>query len=234
MPLPLIGIPTSKRTNGQGVARLGIEHTYLRAVRTAGGYPVLLPIEPEPQRLPPLLERLDGLLLPGGGDLEPSLYGQPARHPLRSVDPERDAFEIALARLAAARQLPLLAICRGMQVLNVALGGSLHQHLPAPPATSILHDNPLTTYARHAVQLLPHSATRALLGQPSLQVNSHHHQAVDRLGQGLRVAARAPDGVVEAVELEGHPFAIGVQWHPERMRGMEALFRGLTSTAARR
>jgi putative glutamine amidotransferase len=228
---PLIGIPTSKRGEPPPSTRLGQDRSYIEAVQAAGGIPVLLPIDQDPQRSQELLHRLDGLLLPGGGDVDPQYYGQQPRTTLRSVDAERDAFELALSRMALERGIPLLAICRGLQVLNVALGGTLHQHLEAFPGTPLSHDNPLDSPARHPVEVSPDSLLAKLLGAGSHRVNSHHHQAIDRLAQGLRVTARAPDGVIEAVEVQRHPFALAVQWHPERMEGMHALFARLTQVA---
>lgn len=191
--------------------------TYLGCLRRAGALPVILPPgEPTQAGTASLLERLDGLLLTGGSDLDPARYGQVATDALEDTDPVRDDFELALATAALDRGLPVLGICRGLQILNVATGGTLHQHLidegyaehrPAPGC--------LDERSRHDIRVEPDS----LLGEAGLaglsMVNSHHHQGIAELGRGARVIARATDGVIEAVQWSGHPFALGVQWHPE-------------------
>jgi putative glutamine amidotransferase len=181
---------------------------YGEAVSRAGGLPVILnPVAEE--AIDALLDRLDGLCLSGGPDLHPSTYGaEPDAH-LGPTEPEADAFELALARRAVARGMPVLGVCRGMQVMNVAAGGTLHQHLPdhrqTEPGDQTVHD----VRVRHGSRL------RALIGGPNVPVNSFHHQAPDRLGRGLKVSARSPDGIVEALEDPTALFHLGVQWHAE-------------------
>ncbi len=181
-----------------------------------------------------------GLLLPGGGDIDPRHYGENWVHPRVSIDPERDALEIAMARWAIAADLPVLGICRGIQVLSVAAGGGLWQDIPAQYPSALTHQEPAADRDRsallHAVGVLAGSQTRRLIGGPSVAVNSIHHQAVRRVPRGWRVAALAPDGVVEAIECPGRRFALGVQWHPEELvrddPAARALFEAFCSVAA--
>jgi putative glutamine amidotransferase len=183
-------------------------------VRLAGGVPIVLPaVEGD---IPEALDVIDALILPGGGDIDPAHYGG-ARHEANyGISAERDGFELALARAALARHdLPVLCICRGMQLLNVALGGDLVSHIPDRFGEDVAHRHPEHRPVQHLVRLEPKSRLGTILGIDELSVHSVHHQAVGRLGEGLRAVAWSPDGVVEAVESERHPFLIGVQWHPE-------------------
>jgi putative glutamine amidotransferase len=186
---------------------------YADGVTRAGGIPVLLPSVPGAEHV---IARLDGLILAGGGDIDPARFGarpDPQAFPPR---PARDAAELALASAALERGLPLLGICRGLQILNVALGGTLHQHLP----DLVGHEghSPLAGgYGSHQVKVAPGSRLAGILGYApagELSVPTHHHQAIDRLGTGLVATAWATDGIVEAAELAA-PFVVGVQWHPE-------------------
>ena len=201
---PVIGVTPCERLDD-----------YLAAVREAGGEPRVLDAAAPPDRA---LAGLDGLLLTGGLDVEPARYGQ-ARHERTDVDRQRDDFEIPLARAAVARDLPVLAICRGVQVLNVALDGTLVQDIPSALPASQPHavDTPKDALA-HDVTIEPGSRLAGALGvagPTTLLVNSRHHQSVDRPAPGVRVSAVAPDGVVEAIERPDARFCIGVQWHPE-------------------
>src|SRR5918997_1348142 len=229
---PLIGVTTSElRPSGMSTLRrqgepphaeMALGMTYLQAIERAGGVPVVLP--PCVSDLEALISRLDGVCLSGGPDLDPEAYGAPERHAeLGPTEPSLDAFELALARAALERGMPLLGICRGAQALNVACGGTLHQHLPghrqAEPGAVTTHD----------VEVLPGTRLARLLGAGPVAVNSFHHQAVDRLGGGLRIAARAADGTVEAIE--GAGFVLGVQWHAEAMTDGR-LFEALASASA--
>lgn len=188
---------------------------YVRQVQAAGGIAVVVP----PQSCAPgeVLDRIDGLMLTGGNDLESSLYGEDAHSEAEAPDPERDAWEFALVREAIARDMPFLGICRGMQVMNVAFGGSLTQHLPESLGTT---DHRRTTGSfdgnDHLVDLEEGSLIARAAGEVVHSVPSHHHQAVDRVGDGLALTGvSSGDGVAEAIELPGHRFALGVQWHPE-------------------
>jgi putative glutamine amidotransferase len=213
--------------------RLGQNSTYLQALIRAGAAPLLIPNLADPVLLRSVYERVDALLLPGGGDIAPERFGEQVHAKCGPPDLDRDQTELALVRWCVADHKPLLAICRGIQVLNVALGGSLYQDIEALVPGAGRHDW-FPGYPRdllaHAVGVLPgtHLAASLELGDGPLslpvsdggirlEVNSLHHQAVKDLAPGLRVAARAPDGIIEAVEVEGHPFALGVQWHPEEL-----------------
>ena len=233
---PLIGVSTSI-TVGTSPERAYVNTTYLRAVQGAGGIPVLLPPQVEGDARRVLWERLDGLILTGGGDIDPARFGEAPHPKTADVSPARDALEIELVERAVHDEVPLLGICRGLQVLNVALGGSLHQHLPAQP---ILHsqaeprDRPT-----HAVKVMGEGTRLGrVLGALEVQVNSMHHQGIHRLGRGLREVAWAPDGVIEGLEMDGTGrFVIAVQWHPEELVGHDASARGLFAAvvdAARR
>jgi len=188
---------------------------YLQALAGVGCLPVVVP-PLDSDRIDALLDRVDGVCLSGGPDLAPSAYGAVPHPRLGPTEPELDRFELALAAAAEERGMPVLAICRGAQLLNVVRGGTLHQHLPDVVGTTIEHrqrtDGGQPT---HDVSLERDSTLVRLLGAPRLRVNSFHHQAVDRLGDGLRVIGRAPDDVVEAFEDPGRRFVIGVQWHAE-------------------
>lgn len=204
--------------------------SYLGPVERAGAIPVLLP-PASVDRVPDLLSRLDGLILSGGSDVDPELYGA-ARHAATSPsNPPRDRFELAVVRHAIDIGLPFLAICRGLQILNVARDGTLVQHLPDLVGHAE-HQPALGRMARHPVRLSTTSTLGRLLGT-RLEVATYHHQAIERLGKGLLAVAWADDQVVEAVELQGHPFGIGVQWHPEE-DGDPRLFEALVAAAEAR
>jgi putative glutamine amidotransferase len=209
---PLIGISSYGRAGKRKAFSLPCD--YVDAVRRAGGVPLVLPaVEGE---IPEALEAIDALILSGGGDVDPSHYGGVPHRANYGISLERDGFEIALAGAALARpELPLLCICRGMQVLNVALGGDLVPHIPDHYGEEVLHRHPERRPVEHPVHLEPASRMASILGTTELAVRSWHHQAVGRLGRGLRAVAWAADGVVEGVEADHHPFTIAVQWHPE-------------------
>ena len=215
--LPLVGVTTSV-TVDRYPERAYLNSAYVRAVELAGGAPVLLPPPLGADARDALWARLDGLLLTGGGDVDPQHFGEP-RHPtLVEVSEARDALELELAGRALAQGLPLLAICRGIQVLNVALGGSLHQNIPSEPGSPLAHSQTERRHQpTHHVKVREGSRLAAILGTHEVDVNSFHHQALARLGRGLAAVAWAPDGIVEGVEetAGGDRFVVGVQWHPE-------------------
>jgi len=198
-------------------AEMALGITYTNALELAGAIPVVLP-PLQPEAVAPLVDRLDGICLSGGPDLDPAEYGE-ARDPRLGPTWRRlDRFELAVARAADERQLPVLGICRGAQTLNVARGGTLIQHLADQSGReSALHHRQRVPGERrtHPIQIDPDSALARAVGTTALDVNSFHHQAVDRLGNGLVASARAPDGVIEAVEDPDRPLWVGVQWHAE-------------------
>jgi len=213
---------------------------YERSVVAAGGDPVVVDLSSGPPAT--LLDSVGALLLTGGGDIDPALFGED-RHPaFQEAEPGRDAVEIALVLQAVATGLPVLAICRGVQVLNVALGGSLIQDIPSQLPMAINHRIPTPPNAvAHPVHVSADTRLAALLGLAReggrVPVNSRHHQAPKRIGEGLIVSAVAEDAVVEALELADYPFCIGVQWHPENFvetGEFQALFNGLIDAARRR
>jgi putative glutamine amidotransferase len=217
----LVGITCSldavTDSRGATTERLFVPRAYSDAVVAAGGEPVLLPVL-EISRVPDYVGRLDALVVSGGGfDIPPAFYGEAAHPKLGPLCEERSTSERALAIAAIERGLPLLGICGGMQLLNVALGGSLYQDLSDKPGASSHQQPHDKRRPHHPVIIVPSSRLGAICGVSRLDVNSTHHQAVKALGRGLRVVGTAPDGVIEALELEGPGFAMGVQWHPESL-----------------
>jgi putative glutamine amidotransferase len=212
MARPLIGISSYGRAGERQTFSLPCE--YVDAVRLVGGVPIVLPsVEGE---IPEALDAVDALILPGGGDVDPARYNGTHHEANYGISLERDGFEIALARAALARpDLPVLCICRGMQLLNVALGGDLVSHIPDHFGGRVVHRHPERLPVEHPVKIEAGSRLASVLGATAVDVQSVHHQAVRRLGDGLRAVAWSPDGVIEAIESERHPFVIGVQWHPE-------------------
>jgi putative glutamine amidotransferase len=230
---PAVGITIG---NSRDREMFSLRDDYLRAVETAGGLPLVL-APGRPEDAAEYLDRVSALLLTGGADLDPALYGE-ERHPtVKRVFPERDAFEIALCRDALRRDLPTLAICRGHQVLNVATGGTLIQDIPSQVEAAADHDPDVERWERsHDVAILPGTRLRELLGRDRVAVNSFHHQAVKDLGRGLVLSARGcDDGVIEGMEMPDRRFVIGVQWHPEsfwdRPETFQPLFEGLVNAA---
>lgn len=225
---PVIGITCNYTYDGSGPFAEGIgareqewqllADDYVAAVTAAGGLPLLIPVFQDPAMALETLEHVDGLILSGGNDLDPGTFGQFPKKELGGVIPGRDHMELALARhVMEHSSMPLLGICRGIQVLNVAMGGTVHQHLPAAG----YENHSLSMFRRgeisHTVRIQPESRLGALLGT-ELGVNSFHHQAVDRVAEGFVPVASAPDGVIEAIEpAKGERFVLGVQWHPEMM-----------------
>jgi putative glutamine amidotransferase len=237
---PFIGITcgTSALDKDAAQPQDRLNHAYSRAVYQAGGMPVLLPNLTEPDGPASLLDRLDGLLLSGGYDVDPVLFGEERLNDTVEVDGERDRVEMPLIRAAVERRTPLLAICRGIQALNVALGGTLWQDIPAQ-TPSLLHHRQMEPRhaATHAVAMDPQSRIAQIVGGARMEVNSFHHQAVKDLAQPLRVVARAEDGIIEAVEGVEGGFVLGVQFHPEEMTGVceqaRRIFRVFVEEAGR-
>lgn len=215
---PIIGV--NMELDGSKPVRYVLDSPYARAIVQAGGIPVLLP--PMSARdIEKVAARLDGLLLTGGLDYPPSLYGQKESPRVVKMNEERSRFDMDLARYALARKdLPVLGICAGCQALNIASGGTLVQDIPSTfKESKIKHASPngwRDGFNHHYVEIKPDSKLRKIIGEKKIKVVTSHHQCVDKPGKGLKVGARAKDGVIEAVESEGDRFLIGVQWHPER------------------
>jgi putative glutamine amidotransferase len=232
LPAPVIGISAYQEQARWGAWDLGavvLPQAYAAQVAAAGGLPVLLPPE---AGIGAVVSRLDGLILSGGGDVDPASYGADPHPQTGGVRPARDTAERALFAAAVDRGLPILGICRGLQVINTYLGGTLHQHLPEVTGHQD-HSPARGQYGMHAVRVDPASRLAAVLGRTALEGEpSAHHQAIDRLGKGLTAVAWAPDGIIEAVDIDapGCPFALAVQWHPEA--GSDpSLFRALVAAA---
>lgn len=208
---PLIGITTHSRNATNEVVLPG---TYVDAVQSVGGNPILLP--PTQSHLESLLDAMDGLILSGGGDIHPIHYNGEDHPEIYGIDDDRDTFEITLAKLALIREIPVLGICRGMQILTVATGGGLIPHVPEVFGDSIDHrlDNPRRPIP-HEIEVLAESRLSKLLGETQMNIVSWHHQAVEFYADVWKLAARSQDGLIEALEHSEHPWAIALQWHPE-------------------
>ncbi|MFC5503316.1 gamma-glutamyl-gamma-aminobutyrate hydrolase family protein [Lysinimonas soli] len=232
---PLIGLTTylqRAQTGVWDVQAAFLPEVYFAAVEKAGGIPVLLPPQPvEGGVAEQVLSRLDGLIIAGGLDVDAARYGATAHPENDRPSPLRDDWDDALLTAAITAEVPFLAICRGIQVLNVLRGGTLHQHLP-----EVVGDDRFRAgngeFAVNEVRVQPESRIAAVIGEGSHAVQSYHHQAIDAVGSGLRVTAQSDDGIVQAVELEDVPFGVGVQWHPEQDAEEDArLFEGLVEAA---
>jgi putative glutamine amidotransferase len=214
-----------------------VTEAYVQAVAAAGGCPVLVPLGLIPEQLDNLLTRLDGILFTGGGDIDPSFYNTAPHPKVGDVDLDRDSVELYLLERAVDQEIPFLGICRGLQLVNVGLGGTLYADISMQRAGSLRHDyypDYPRDYLAHRVDLRAGSQLAGILGESPLEVNSLHHQGIDRLAPGLAPIASAPDGIVEAVELPEHPFGLAVQWHPEWLgthAPMRALFQVFVQAA---
>ena len=226
---PVVGITTYVEEAAWGHWRSQaalIPFAYVRAVEQAGGRPLLVP--PAEDAVEETLDALDGLIVSGGNDVDPSAYGAPPHPETGGTRPERDRAELALLEAALARDMPVLAVCRGSQLLNVARGGDLVQHLPEVVGHE-RHRETLGVFAEHGVEVAPGTRLRSLVGDRA-PVKSHHHQGFGRVGEGLRETAWADDGTLEAVEDPEQRFALGVLWHPEEDED-GPLFAGLVAEA---
>lgn len=232
----MIGLTTYLEQAKQGVWDVRaafLPQQYFTSVTAAGGIAVLLPPQPDPDAAAAaVLDGLDGLILTGGLDVQPELYGA-ERHPLTDPPrPDRDEWELALFRGAEERGMPVLAICRGLQLVNVARGGTLHQHLPEALGTERYRLGG-GVFATNTVEVAEGSRLAGLLGAGLFDVHSYHHQGVDGLGDGLIVTATTDDGLVQAFESDGEGYLVAVQWHPEENVEDKRLFQGLVAEAAR-
>jgi putative glutamine amidotransferase len=235
---PLIGLPTLSIPPGEKPARFGINQSYVAALAEAGCAPVLIPLLSDDDLLRTILDRLDGILFPGGADLAPAQYGEDPIPGLNVVEAARDHTELRLARWAFERDLPTLGICRGQQLLNVALGGTLHQDLRVQGVTDTDHsdaDGRARSALVHRVRIEPGSRLAGLVGSTEVEVNSLHHQGLKRVAPGLQVVGCSEDGVIEAVEARDSRFLVAVQWHPEELRELpwvHRLFQGFAAAAS--
>lgn len=217
MSIPLVALTSTTKLIG-GMMRVRLNEAYVEATRAAGLAPLVLP-PLEPGELAPILDAVDGIILTGGEDIDPAEYGAPRSAATLTSHPRRDRCELALTHLARGRGLPTLAICRGIQTVNVALGGTLVQDLPTERPSGINHDQSAERTLRvHPVDVERESVLARAVRDTRIAVNSSHHQAVDRVAPGLHVTARAPDGVIEGVEWTGDDWwMLAVQWHPEEL-----------------
>ncbi len=234
---PLIGITTDRYISKYNVPGVGVAEAYVHSIAQAGGIPVLIPLGLPDEQLQEMLYSLDGLLLTGGGDIDAAQYGAQPTPKVKGVDPDRDRVERILAEEAVTADLPFFGICRGIQTLNVVLGGSLYTDIGDQFPNAIEHtffpDWP-RNYLAHEVAIHPESLLAEIVGATTLQVNSLHHQGIDRLAPELQAIAHAPDGLIEAAMLPDHPFGLAVQWHPEWLQEhppMRALFEAFVGAA---
>ena len=241
MPTPVIGITTRKDLTPSGLPAIMLQQAYTNAIIQAGGAPVLIPSDLPEAGWREVCRRLDGMLFTGGGDIAVEHFnGEP--HPrVGGVDEARDAIELGLVRSVVDGRKPFLGICRGLQAANVALGGTLYTDIQDQLPGALRHDYTDAdimkerTHLVHPVRVEQGSQVGEIIGQPILQVNSLHHQGIKALAPGLKAVAHAPDGLIEAIELPGHPFGIAVQWHPEWLTDqepMQRLFRSFVAACA--
>jgi len=214
MAAPRIGITTYAPYLHEQEENFRVPCDYIDAVHMAKGIPILLPMgEPYTGEL---VDMIDGLLLVGGGDICPAEYGGPEHETIYETDERRDRFEMALVIESLEARIPLLGICRGMQVINVALEGTLHTHIPDVFGLTVTHVPEPLQAVQHGITVTAGSQCAGVMGSTEFAADSSHHQAIKDIASGLAVVGEAPDGVIEAVEMPGHPWLIGVQWHPER------------------
>lgn len=216
---------------------VAVQESYIRSVLNAGGVPLLIPLSLEKKALQAIVERIDGILLTGGGDIDPQRFGGEAHPTVHQVDPDRDEVEIRLVEESMRLGKPLLGICRGIQVINVAFGGSLYTDISSQKPNALVHNwipgRPWSTLT-HNIQVEESSRLAHILDGSHFEVNSLHHQAISLLADSFQAVAFASDGIVEAIELPSHPFAIAVQWHPEWLQDhppMRALFSAFVQAA---
>ncbi|MDM8520774.1 gamma-glutamyl-gamma-aminobutyrate hydrolase family protein [Anaerolineales bacterium HSG6] len=224
---PVIGVPCRSDISAVYAERVLMAQntTYIDAITTAGGIPILIPLKLQKEQLEAIFERVDGLVFTGGGDIDPTYYNETVQvDNLDDIQSDRDRVEIALMQMAIAKQKPFFGICRGMQIMNVATGGALWQDIPQQKPDSLRHDYFRQTgqhferdYLAHTVAFVDDSRIAAILQTNNMQVNSLHHQGVKSLAPTLQAVAHSEDGIIEALEIADHPFALSVQWHPEEL-----------------
>lgn len=234
---PLIGVTMFRKDSGRNYNLLAVTEAYAAAVIEADAIPIMIPLGLSPEDLESLRSRLDAILLTGGGDIDPALFGGEPHPTVHEIDPDRDSSEIQLALKVVETGQPFLGICRGLQVVNVALGGTLYTHITDQHPDAIRHDF-WPDFPRdkisHPVRIDEETTLAEILGNPMIEVNSLHHQGIKDLAPSLKPSAYAPDGLIEAVELSDHPFGLAVQWHPEWLFGeyrTPALFNAFVQAA---
>ena len=235
--MPIIAVTAFRDHKQCENPRVQLNTAYVNPVIRAGGTPLLIPVGIPVERHRELLNRVDGLILTGGGDINPVTYGRPMHATVSGVDDARDEIDLSLVRLAVDMKKPLLGICRGYQILNVAYGGTLYTDIASQMPNALFHacwnDLP-RDFTPHIVTVEHGTKLAEIIGATQASVNSLHHQGVETVGAGLKVVATAPDGIVEGVEVPNHPFGIAVQWHPEAMpdrADMQAIFKALVIAA---
>jgi putative glutamine amidotransferase len=239
MAFPLIGVTTAHTPNKTDLPSITVNEAYTQALWQSGAAPVMIPLGLPDDILRDVLTRLDGILFTGGGDVETQRYSGEDHPHVGDVDADRDRVEILLVEEVAQRGIPFMGICRGIQVINVALGGTLYSDIAAQHPGALKHDyypDWPRDHPAHVVEILAGSRLSHILGETQLEVNSLHHQALRQPAPGLRVLAHAPDGIVEAVELPENPFGLAIQWHPEWLQEhepMRNLFRAFIEAAKR-
>jgi putative glutamine amidotransferase len=238
MPVPLIGLTTRNLTApNTDFPMIASPKSYTQVLIQSSAIPVLVPLNLKEDLIPDLLSRLDGLIFTGGGDVDPTLFNGCPHEKVYNIDPQRDAAEINLLKQVRKLNLPFMGICRGLQVINVALGGSLYTHIADQLPGTLKHDcfpdNP-SDYFAHPVEVKAGSRLAQILGTTQLEVNSLHHQGIQHLSPEVTPLAWAPDGLVEAIQVPGNPFGLAVQWHPEWLpedSNSQALFAAFIDTA---
>lgn len=238
MPAPLIGITTGRLADSkENVTRMAVGEAYIQSIHRVGGVSILIPVGLSAGGLEQIFSHLDGVLFTGGGDINPQIYNGKAHNAVYGIDGARDEMEIALVKLAVSQKLPFLGICRGIQVINVALGGTLYTDISSHHPGALKHDyfpGYPRDYLSHSIQVAENSILSFILKNTSPQVNSMHHQGIEQIAPSLVSTAFAPDGLVEGIEMPDHPFGIGVQWHPEclpELESMQALFDSLVQAS---
>lgn len=238
MNYPMIGVTTMRRQNEHGMQLVSVAEAYITALTQAGICPVLIPNQIPESAVDELLVRLDGILFTGGGDIAADFYQVEQNSKINGVERDRDRIELHLLKRAVEDGKPFMGICRGLQLVNVGLGGSLYADITEQAAGAIKHDyypDWKRDYLAHSVEVQADSFLHSILGANTIKVNSLHHQAIRQVAPGLIPTAYAPDGIVEAVELQQHPFGLAVQWHPEWLtahKQMRDLFSAFAEAAS--
>lgn len=240
MSIPVLGVTTYRNQNTFGFSQFSVSEAYVQSLTSAGAIPVLIPLGLSEEYIDEILPRVDGILFTGGGDIHPDNY-KGEDHPLvNMVDLDRDRIELYLLRKIMAQKKPLMGICRGFQVINVGLGGSLYEDILDQRSEALRHayfpEWP-RDYLAHPVRIEPGSQLESILGAAELPVNSLHHQGIKDLAPGITPTAYAPDGLIEGIEIDGYPFGLAVQWHPENLQmhePMRLLFQAFVTACQRK